>query len=74
MKKVLAIVAIVAFAASFSACKKDYTCCYYDSAGVKIATAGYGCTTTKMSKKDKEDLESTGTAAASLLGWTFKCE
>ena len=34
MKKVLAIVAIAAFAASFTACKKEYTCDCTDFSGV----------------------------------------
>ncbi|MFH1321878.1 MAG: hypothetical protein ABII90_14660 [Bacteroidota bacterium] len=49
MKKVLAIIAIVAFAASFSACKKDYTCSCTVS-GLTI-TAEF----LKVKKADAED-------------------
>lgn len=49
MKKGLAIFAIIAFASSFVACKKDYTCtCTYS-----------GTTTTyKLGKMKKSDAES----------------
>ena len=39
MKKVLTILAIAAFATSFTACKKDYTCtCTHDLLGASTAT------------------------------------
>ena len=39
MKKVLAILAIAAFATSFTACKKDYTCtCSHDLLGTTTPT------------------------------------
>ena len=73
MKKVLTVLTVVAFVAAFTSCKKDYECCYYDN-GVKVTSLGFGCITAKMSKKEKEDLESTGTSAALLLGWTYECK
>lgn len=73
MKKTIAILAVAAFAIAFSSCKKEYECCYYDSAGVKLTTGGFVCTTTKMSKKDKEDVEASATASVSILGYSYQC-
>lgn len=53
MKKVLSLVAVVALAASFTACKKDYTCdCTYTwSDG---STTDYSYELLKSKKKDAE--------------------
>lgn len=51
MKKVLSFVAVVALAASFTACKKDYTCtCTATAAGITTTSSA----TAKLSKKDAE--------------------
>lgn len=54
MKKVLSLVAVVALAASFTACKKDYTCdCVYTwSDGT---TTDYSYELLKSKKGDAED-------------------
>jgi len=53
MKKAIAILSIVAFAASFTACKKDYTCkCTYDLSGTST-TISYEYT--KVKKADAEE-------------------
>lgn len=74
MKKLVAFTAIALFALTFTACKKEYTCCYYDSTGTKISIAGYGCVTQKMKKKDMQQLEDDMNSAATLLGWSARCE
>lgn len=61
MKKVLAILAIAAFATSFTACKKDYVCeCTVTDSGTVLSTSTY---TAKLKKSDAEvwcgDSEST---------------
>ena len=39
MKKILAILAVAAFAASFTSCKKDYTCeCSWNGTSIGSAT------------------------------------
>ena len=58
MKKVLAIVAIVAFAASFSACKKEYSCDCTDLSG----------TVTVKTEKAKSAQEACDKAETKLLG------
>jgi len=74
MKKSFALFAIIAFVAVFTACKKEYECCYYDSAGVKIGTGIYGCVTEKMSKKDMQQLEDDMNSVALLWSGSAKCE
>lgn len=56
MKKVLSLVAVVAIAASFTACKKDYTCaCTYTyTVGSTDYTYDYSYDLLKSKKKDAE--------------------
>ncbi len=65
MKKVTSIAMIALFAASFTACKKDWTCeCSVD--GEVFATS----TIKETKKKAKEACEGEST----VLGTNFKCE
>lgn len=67
MKKVLAIIAIVAFAASFSACKKDYTCtCTVGGLSIPI-------TYTKVKKSYAEDNCSSLESAYKIADPTVSC-
>lgn len=58
MKKVLAILAIAAFAASFTSCKKEYTC---------ECTDMYG-TVTEKTEKGKDATAACNDAETKLLG------
>lgn len=60
MKKGLAIFAIVAFASSFVACKKDYTC---------TCTSGTSTFTYNLGKQSKKNAE-TQCAVYATGGWT----
>ena len=78
MKKAFTVLTVVAFVAAFTSCKKEYECCYYDN-GVKLSTVGYTCVTSKMSKKEKEDVESAAattltSCGTSCTGWTYECK
>lgn len=60
MKKLVVALGVV-FALGLVSCKKDYTCCTVDeSTGEK-----YGCSTSKMTKSDAEDVEKAGDQAGS---------
>lgn len=74
MKKVLLAAVVLGGSMAFMSCKKEYTCCYYDSDGTKLADGIYGCATAKMKKSEMEDLESEMNTVAALWGGSAKCE
>ena len=68
MKKIIAIVAVIAFASAFTACKKDYTCtCTYNCYG----TSGSSSATAHMKKSDADTWCTA--QAASTTGCTYSC-
>lgn len=74
MKKLFGLILVVGILVAFSSCKKEYTCCYYDATGAEVSFNGAGCVTEKMSKSDMQDLEDSMNSAATLVGWSAKCE
>lgn len=70
MKKGLAILTIVAFAAFFTACKKDYTCecTTKDGTGAVLASSS---ATGKMTKSDAESWCSAGESSSTIFGTTW---
>ena len=74
MKRVLTIAAVSLFVFGMTSCKKDYECCYYDDAGVKLGAGAFACASSKMKKSDMEDLQSKMNTTAALWNGSAKCE
>lgn len=71
MKKVLTVLAIAAFAVSFTACKKDYTCtCTHDLLGTATPTK---YEYTKVKKDDAETACTDTEAVHKLAELTATC-